>query len=124
MVLAIVLIFRRVTPVNATSVALILLLAILYVSAFWGLRVSIFMSLLATLCFQLLLSSAARHLDHRRPSELGRALPPSWLPRSPPAAFQNKRGGEPATPTGAARKLNASTLSRNKCWWQAAWWNC
>ena len=51
MVLAIVLIFRRVTPVNATSVALIFLLAILYVSAFWGLRISIFMSLLATLSF-------------------------------------------------------------------------
>jgi len=50
-VLAIVLIFRRATPVNATSVALIFLLAILYVSAFWGLWVSIFMSLLATLSF-------------------------------------------------------------------------
>ena len=51
MVLGIVLIFRRVPPVNATSVALIFLLAILYVSAFWGLRVSVFMSLLATLSF-------------------------------------------------------------------------
>jgi two-component system sensor histidine kinase KdpD len=51
MVVAIVLVFRRVPPVNATSVALIFLLAILYVSAFWGLRVSIFMSLLATLSF-------------------------------------------------------------------------
>ena len=51
MVVAIVLVFRRVLPVNATSVALILLLAILYVSAFWGLWVSIFMSLLATLFF-------------------------------------------------------------------------
>jgi len=40
-----------VPPVNTTSVALIFLLAILYVSAFWGLRVSIFMSLLATLSF-------------------------------------------------------------------------
>ena len=50
-VLAIVLIFRRVAPFNATSVALIFLLAILYVSAFWGLRVSIFMSLLATFAF-------------------------------------------------------------------------
>ena len=50
-VLAIVLIFRRALPANATSVALIFLLAILYVSAFWGLRVSIFMSLLATLAF-------------------------------------------------------------------------
>jgi two-component system sensor histidine kinase KdpD len=40
-----------VAPINATSVALIFLLAILYVSAFWGLRVSIFMSLLATLAF-------------------------------------------------------------------------
>ena len=50
-VLAIVLIFRRAAPINATSVALIFLLAILYVSAFWGLRVSIFMSLLATLTF-------------------------------------------------------------------------
>ena len=51
MVLAIVLIFRHVVPANATSVALIFLLAILYVSAFWGLRVSIFMSLLATFTF-------------------------------------------------------------------------
>ena len=51
MVLAIVLIFRHVAPANSTSVALIFLLAILYVSAFWGLRVSIFMSLLATLAF-------------------------------------------------------------------------
>ncbi len=50
-VLAIVLIFRRVTPVNATGVALIFLLAILYVSAFWGLAVSVFMSVLATLAF-------------------------------------------------------------------------
>jgi two-component system sensor histidine kinase KdpD len=50
-VLAIVFIFRRALPANATSVALIFLLAILYVSAFWGLRVSIFMSLLATLTF-------------------------------------------------------------------------
>jgi two-component system sensor histidine kinase KdpD len=48
-ILGIVLVFRRATPVNATSVALIFLLAILYASAFWGLRVSIFMSLLATL---------------------------------------------------------------------------
>jgi len=51
LVLAIVLIFRRALPANATSVALIFLLAILYVSAFWGLRVSIFMSLLATFAF-------------------------------------------------------------------------
>jgi two-component system sensor histidine kinase KdpD len=51
MVVALVLVFRRVPPVNATSVALILLLAILCVSAFWGLWVSIFMSLVATLSF-------------------------------------------------------------------------
>jgi two-component system sensor histidine kinase KdpD len=50
-VVSIVLVFRHVSPVNTTSVALIFLLAILYVSAFWGLRVSIFMSLLATLSF-------------------------------------------------------------------------
>src|SRR5208337_1190062 len=51
MVLAIVLIFRRGAPADATSAALIFLLAILYVSAIWGLRVSIFMSVLATLAF-------------------------------------------------------------------------
>ena len=50
-ILAIVLVFRLAAPANITSVALIFLLAILYVSAFWGLRVSIFMSLLATLSF-------------------------------------------------------------------------
>ena len=47
----VVLVFRHIAAINATSVALTFLLAILYVSAFWGLRVSIFMSLLATLAF-------------------------------------------------------------------------
>lgn len=49
--LVIVLILRHVRPVNATSVALIFLLAILYGSTFWSLSVSIFMSVLATLAF-------------------------------------------------------------------------
>ena len=50
-VLAIVLIFHRLLPADATSLALIFLLAILYASAFWGLQVSIFMSLLAAVAF-------------------------------------------------------------------------
>jgi two-component system, OmpR family, sensor histidine kinase KdpD len=48
-VLGIALVFRRVLPVNQTTVAVTLLLAILTVAAFWGLAVSAFMSVAAML---------------------------------------------------------------------------
>ncbi len=51
LVLAIVFFFRRVTPVNQTTAALILLLAILAVSTVWGFAVSVFMSVAAMLAF-------------------------------------------------------------------------
>jgi len=50
-VLAIALFYRKVLPVNATTVALTLLLAILAVSTFWGIAVSVFMSVVAMLAF-------------------------------------------------------------------------
>src|ERR1700733_13241292 len=51
MVALIVLLYFRYLHVNTTTVALSLLIAILFVSAWWGLRVSIYMSVLAALCF-------------------------------------------------------------------------
>jgi len=50
-VAAIVLIYAKLIHVNPTTVALTLLLGILYVSATWGLTVSIYMSALAALAF-------------------------------------------------------------------------
>lgn len=50
-VLAITLVYRRLLPVNATTVALTFLLAILAVSTVWRLAVSIFMSIAATLAY-------------------------------------------------------------------------
>jgi two-component system, OmpR family, sensor histidine kinase KdpD len=50
-VLGITFFFRRVLPVNQTTVALTLLLAILAVSTVWGLRVAVFMSVAAMLAF-------------------------------------------------------------------------
>jgi two-component system, OmpR family, sensor histidine kinase KdpD len=50
-VAAIAFFYRRVLPVNQTTVALTLLLAILTVSTIWGLRVSVFMSVAAMLAF-------------------------------------------------------------------------
>ncbi|MGB8589760.1 MAG: DUF4118 domain-containing protein [Candidatus Acidiferrales bacterium] len=50
-VLAITFFYRRILPVNQTTVALTLLLAILTVSTVWGLRVSVFMSVAAMLAF-------------------------------------------------------------------------
>lgn len=47
----IVFVFRRLVRVNPTTVALSFLLAILLASAAWGLKVSVFMSVLATLAF-------------------------------------------------------------------------
>src|SRR3984885_10456685 len=51
LVLGISLFYRRVLPVNPTTVALSFLLAILAVSAFWGIAVSVFMSVAAMLAF-------------------------------------------------------------------------
>ena len=50
-VLGITLFYRRVLPVNATTVALTFLLAILAVSTVWGIAVSVFMSVVAMLAF-------------------------------------------------------------------------
>jgi len=50
-VAAIVLIYFRQVHVNPTTVALTFLLGVLLISAVWGLQVSIFMSVLATLAF-------------------------------------------------------------------------
>jgi two-component system, OmpR family, sensor histidine kinase KdpD len=50
-VLAVTVFYRRVLPVNATTVALTLLLAILAVSTFWGMAVSVVMSCAAMLAF-------------------------------------------------------------------------
>ena len=48
---AITLFYRRVLPVNATTVALTLLLAILVVSTLWGMTISVPMSVVAMLAF-------------------------------------------------------------------------
>lgn len=50
-VIGIALFYRRVLSVNATTVALTLLLAILAVSTVWGIAVSVFMSVVAMLAF-------------------------------------------------------------------------
>src|SRR5579862_1977776 len=50
-VFAIVLLCRKVFPVNQTAVALVLLLAILTVSTLWGFAVAAFMSVAAMLAF-------------------------------------------------------------------------
>src|SRR5271155_4120249 len=51
LVLAISVFYRRVLPVNPTTVALTLLLAILAVSTAWGIAVAVFMSVAAMLAF-------------------------------------------------------------------------
>src|ERR1700735_3717305 len=50
-VLGITIFYRKVLPVNATTVALTFLLAILAVSTVWGIAVSVFMSVAAMLAF-------------------------------------------------------------------------
>src|SRR6201982_1432895 len=50
-VLGITIFYRKALPVNATTVALTFLLAILAVSTFWGIAVSVFMSIAAMLAF-------------------------------------------------------------------------
>lgn len=50
-VAVVVLVYRHIAPVNPTTVALTFLVAVLVVSAFWGLRYSVFLAVLATLAF-------------------------------------------------------------------------
>jgi two-component system, OmpR family, sensor histidine kinase KdpD len=50
-VAVVVLVCRQIAPVNPTTVALTFLLAVLVVSAFWGLQYSVFLAILATLAF-------------------------------------------------------------------------
>ena len=50
-VAAIVFIYKKLLPVNPTTVALTLLVAVLLASAYWGLRVAIFLAVLATAAF-------------------------------------------------------------------------
>src|ERR1700693_2301345 len=50
-IIAIALFYKRVLPVNPTTVALTFLLAILAVSTVWGIAVSVFMSVVAMLAF-------------------------------------------------------------------------
>jgi two-component system, OmpR family, sensor histidine kinase KdpD len=50
-VAVIVLVYRRVVSVNPTTVALTFLVAVLIISAFWGLRYSVFVAVLVTLAF-------------------------------------------------------------------------
>ncbi len=50
-VLLVALVFRRIFHVNPTTVALTYLLTVLTISALWGLRYAVFMSVMATLAF-------------------------------------------------------------------------
>jgi two-component system sensor histidine kinase KdpD len=50
-VAVVVLVYHHVAPVNPTTVALTFLVAVLVVSAFWGLKYSVFLAVLATLAF-------------------------------------------------------------------------
>jgi len=50
-VAVVVLVYRRIAPVNPTTVALTFLVAVLVVSAFWELKYSVFLAILATLAF-------------------------------------------------------------------------
>jgi two-component system sensor histidine kinase KdpD len=50
-VIGITVFYRKVLPVNATTVALTFLLAILAVSTVWGIAASVFMSIVAMLAF-------------------------------------------------------------------------
>ena len=51
LVAIVVIVYRRVAPVNPTTVALTFLVAVLVVSANWGLRYSVFVAVAATLSF-------------------------------------------------------------------------
>ncbi len=73
MVLAISLVFRNFPHFNQTTVAFTFLLGILGASALWGLGVSVFMSLAATLSYNFFPASGW-HIYNRRSAKLGRII--------------------------------------------------
>ena len=65
--------YRKVLPVNATTVALTFLLAILVVSTLWGMAVSVPMSVVAMLAFNYFFLPPDGHVYRCRSAELGGA---------------------------------------------------
>ena len=100
----IVLLYHKVLPVNATTVALTFLLAILAVSTVWGMAVAVAMSVVSDAGVQLLLSAADGNADDRRPGKLGGAV---RLPR------RGRDFQPPFHPRAAEGRENASARQRD-----------
>jgi K+-sensing histidine kinase KdpD len=66
--------FRHARDVNQTTIALALLLAILAVSAVWGMAVSVFMSVAAVLAFNYFFLPTRRNIYDCRSAKLGGAV--------------------------------------------------
>ncbi|HVH59877.1 MAG TPA: DUF4118 domain-containing protein [Candidatus Sulfotelmatobacter sp.] len=92
-VAGIVLAYRHVLRVNQTTVALSFLLAILAVSAVWGMLISAFMSVVAMLAFNYYFLPPVGAHD-RRAAELGGAVRVSGhFDYREPAFFAHSQGG-------------------------------
>ena len=103
-VVGITLFYRRVLPVNATTVALTFLLAILAVSTVWGMAVSVAMSVAAMLAFNYFFLPPVGTFTDRRRRRIGwRCSLSSCCRGISPAAFPPARGRrQPTLPPASA----------------------
>ena len=109
--------FRKILPVNQTTVALTLLLAILAVSTVWGFAVSAFMSVAAMLAFNYYFLPPIGTLTISRSAELGGSVrfsggladrQPAW-----PRACGMRREEAQSAPQA---RSSGCTRSASNCW--------
>ena len=91
----IVLVYRRWLHVNPTTVALTLLLLILFLAAEWGLLYAVVVSLAATACYNFYFLPPVGTFTISDP-QIGWRCSRFWQRRSLPAGFRSGRGGRPA----------------------------
>src|SRR6266478_422946 len=113
-VAGIILFYRRVLHVNQTTVALSFLLAILAVSAVWGMAVSVFMSVLAMLSFNYFFLPPVGTFTIADPQNWVALF--AFLITSITGSQLSSRIRKEATKlTGAGVKLSAFTVSAGNC---------
>ena len=99
---------------NASTAGFAFLLAILIVSAAWGLRLAIFLSLVATLAYNFFFLPPVGTFTIADPQNWSRSSP-FCLPPSLPASSPNARVMRRKTPTAAAANSSSSMPSASRC---------
>jgi two-component system sensor histidine kinase KdpD len=109
--------YRQILPANQTTVALSFLLAILAVSAVWGMAVSIFMSIVAMLTFNYLFLPPVGNFSIADPQNWVALV--AFLVTSIMGSQLSARIRKEADEAHAGVRSSGSTSSARNCWEKA-----